>query len=115
AVGDVAGIGCTALIVVEAVLDDTDGQTEEVVELAHGFGVTGGKIIVHRHDMHALAVKRIEVDRQGRHQRLAFTGAHFGNAAFVQNHAANQLHVVRTHAEHAIGYFRQCSENVGPM
>jgi hypothetical protein len=40
-----------------------------------------------------LPVKRVEIDRQGRDQRLAFTGAHFGDLAFMQNHAADQLDI----------------------
>ncbi|AIJ63764.1 Uncharacterised protein [Brucella suis] len=112
AVGDVAGIGRAALIIVETVLDDADSQAEEIIETAHGFGIAGGEVVVDGHDMHALAFKRVEIDRQRRHQRLAFTGAHFGDAAFMQNHAADELHVERAHTEHALGSFARGGESV---
>ena len=48
-----------------------------------------------------LPAKRVEVDGQRRDQRLAFAGAHLGDAAIVQHHAADQLHVEGPHAEHA--------------
>ena len=53
AVGDVAGIGLLALFVVEAVDDDADGQAEEVVDLAHPFGVAPGEIVVDGDDVDA--------------------------------------------------------------
>jgi len=113
AIGDVAGIGRAALIVVETVLDDADGQAEEVIEPAHGFSVAAGEVVVDRHHMHALALKRVEVDRQRCHQGLAFTGTHFGDAALVQNHAADQLHVERAHAEHTLRGLTRGRKSVG--
>ena len=103
AVGDVAGIGLLALVVVEAVHDDADGQAEEVVDLAHPFGVALGEVVVDGDDMDALAGQRVEIDRQRRDQRLAFAGLHLGDVAFVQDHAADQLHVEMALAERALG------------
>ncbi len=109
AVGNVAAVSGLPLVVIKAVLDDAHGETEEVIKLAHGFGIAAGEVIIDRHHMHALAFKRVEVNRQRRHQRLAFTRAHFSNAAFMQDHAADQLYVERTHTEHALGGFtRRC-------
>ena len=53
--------------------------------------------------MDALAGQRIEIDGQGGDQRLAFAGLHLGDAAFMQNHAADELHVEMTLAERALG------------
>ncbi len=71
AVGDVAGIGGLALAVIKAMHDDADREAEEAVDAPHPFRVAAGEVIVHRNDMHALAGKRVEIDRQGRDQRLA--------------------------------------------
>ncbi len=46
AVGDVGGVGFTALLVVEVVDDDTDGEAEEAVDLAHPLGVALGEVVV---------------------------------------------------------------------
>ncbi len=51
--------------------------------------------------MHALAGQRVEVDRQGGDQGLAFAGAHLGDLAGVQHHAADHLHVVVAQPEGA--------------
>ena len=102
-VGDVAGIGRAPLLVGKAVHDDAGGQAEEAVDAAHPFGVAAGEIVVDGDDVDALADKRVEVDGQRGDQRLAFAGAHLGDAAIVKNHAADQLHVEGTHAEHAAG------------
>ena len=53
--------------------------------------------------MDALAGERVEIDRQRRDQGLAFAGAHLGDRALVQHHAADQLHVEMAQAERALG------------
>ena len=51
--------------------------------------------------MHTLTGQRVQVGRQRGDQRLAFTGAHLGNLAVMQHHAADQLHIEMAHIEHA--------------
>ena len=103
AVGDVARIGFLALGVVEAVDDHPGGHAEEAVDLSHPFGVASGEVVVDGDDVDALAGQRVEVDRKCRDQRLAFAGLHLGDVAFVQHHAADQLHVEMSLAEGALG------------
>ena len=103
AVGDVAGVGLLALGVVEPVDDHADGHAEEVVDLAHPFGVAPGEVIVDGDDMDALAGERVEIDRKRRNQRLAFAGLHLGDVAFMQHHAADQLDVEMALPERALG------------
>src|SRR5438128_3059697 len=45
-----------------------DGEAQELVDAAHPLGVEAGQVVVHRHHVHALAGKAVEVDGQGRHQ-----------------------------------------------
>ncbi len=71
------------------------------MQLAHPVGVTGGQVVVHRHDVHALAGQRVQVDGQGGDEGLSFTGLHFGDPPEVQRHAAHQLDVVVALAEYA--------------
>ena len=103
AVGDVAVVGGLALLVVEAVHDHAGLQAEEAVNLAHPFGVALGEIVVDGDDMDAAAGQRIEIDRERRDQGLALAGLHLGNLAFVQDHAADQLHVEVALADGALG------------
>ena len=103
AVGDVGGIGLAALVVVEAVHDHADAHAEEAVDLPHPFGVAAGEIVVDGDDMDALAGERVEIDGERRDQRLAFAGAHLGDRAFVQHHAADQLHVEMALLQRALG------------
>ena len=53
--------------------------------------------------MDALAGQRVEIDRQGRDQGLAFAGLHLGDHAAMQHDAAHQLHVEMALAERALG------------
>ena len=101
AVGDVGGVGFAALLVVQIVHDDADGQAEEAVELAHPLGVAFGQVVVDGDDVHAAPAERVQINRQGGDQRLAFTGLHFGDLALVQHHAADQLHIEVAHVQHA--------------
>ena len=72
-----------------------------MVDRAHPVGVALGQVVVDRDDVHALAGQRIEVGGQRRDQRLALAGAHLGDLALVQHHAADQLHVEVAQAERA--------------
>ena len=62
--------------------------------------------------MHALALERVEVARQGGDQGLAFTGLHFGDVAPVQGGAAHKLHVEVTLAEGALGHLAYGGEGL---
>ena len=68
---------------------------------AHPLGVAAGQVVVDRDDVDALAGERVQVGRQRRDERLAFAGLHLGDAAAVQHHAADELHVEVPHVEHA--------------
>ena len=98
-------IAVLALVVVEVVYDHADGKAERAVDLAHPVGVAVGQVIVDRDDVDALAFERVQVGGQGGHQRLAFTGSHFGDFAAVQDDAADQLHVEMAHVEEAAAGF----------
>ena len=63
--------------------------------------------------MHSPARQGIEIDCQGGYQGLAFTGAHLGDPALVQHHAADQLHVEMTHAQHPPGNLADRGEGLG--
>jgi hypothetical protein len=80
-------------------------QAEPAVQAAHLLGVALRQVIVDGHHVHALAGQRVQVDRQGCHQGLAFAGAHLGDLAVVEDHAADQLHVEVAHLHDALGGF----------
>ena len=101
AVGDVGGVSFTLGRRRHARQVDTDAQAEELEQRTVVFGVTLRQIVVDGHDVHAAAAQGVQVGRQRRGQGFTFTGAHLGDAAVIQHHAAQQLHVEVTHAEHA--------------
>ena len=80
-----------------------DAHAEEAIDPAHPLGVALGEIVVDGDDMHALAGERVQIDRERGDERLAFAGAHLGDAAFVQHHAADELHVEMALAQRALG------------
>jgi len=53
--------------------------------------------------MHALAGQRVQVGREGGHERLTLAGPHLGDLALVQCDAAHELHVEVPLAEGALG------------
>jgi hypothetical protein len=113
AVGDVGGVGGLLLLAAHLRQIDADRQAQEVVELAHPLGVAPRQVIVHRDQMDALARQRVQVDRQGGHQGLAFAGAHLGNLAVVEHHATDQLHVEVTHLQRALARLAHHGEGLG--
>ncbi len=113
AVGDVGTVGLAALGVVHLVQDAAGGQAEEAVDLAHPLDVAAGQVVVDRDHDHALAGERVQVDRQGRGRGLALAGLHLGDAALVQDHAADQLDIVVALAEHAAGRLANHGKGLG--
>ena len=103
AVGDVAGVLLAALVVVELVDDDANGEAEELVDAAHPFRVALGEVVVDGDDVDALAGERVEIDRQRGDQRLALARLHLGDLALVQHHAADQLHIEMPLTQGALG------------
>ncbi len=90
-----------AFDVVQVVLNDTDRHPEVPVDAAHPLGVAARQVVVDGDDVYTLAFERVEIGGQGRDERLAFAGFHFGDPAGVEHHAADQLHVEVAHVEHA--------------
>ena len=109
---DIAAVRELALGEVHVVHDEADREAEEAVEASHPLRVALREVIVDRDHVHALALERVEVDGQRRDERLAFAGAHLGDAAVVQAHAANELHVEMAHAEHAARALAHDSERL---
>ena len=107
------GIGLAALRIVEVVDDAADAHAEKAVDLAHPLGVAVGEVVVDGDDVDAVAGKRVEIDRQGRDQGLAFAGLHLGDHAAMQHDAAHQLHVEMALAERALGRLAHGGEGVG--
>ena len=74
-------------------LNAANREPKEIVEPTHPFRVAAREIVVDRDQMHAAPGEGIEIKRQRRHERFAFTGCHLGDPAAMQNNAAQQLHV----------------------
>ena len=98
AVRDVRRVGRALVLVGLHVLQDPDGQADALVDRLHPLGVAAGEVVVDRHDVHALAGERVEHDGERAREGLALAGAHLGDRAAVQHHAADHLHVEVAHA-----------------
>ena len=112
-VGDVAVVGVAPLLVGEVGDDHPDDHAEEAVDLAHPVGVAAGEIVVDGDDVDALALERVEIDRERRDQGLAFAGLHLGDLAAMERDAADQLDVVMALAERADGRLAHRGEGFG--
>ena len=93
-------------------LNNTDAHTQGLVNRRHPIGIAFRKVVVNRDYMHTVTRERIEISWQSCHKGFAFTGAHFGNAAFVQGDAANQLNIIMPHALGAFRCFPNCCEGL---
>src|SRR5690606_7692716 len=80
-------------------------QAEELKQRTVVFGVTLRQIVVDGNHVHTFTAQGVQVSRQGRGQSFTVTGTHFGDAAFVEHHTAQQLYVKVTHAEYAFTGF----------
>ena len=113
AVGDVAAIRGALLGRVLLVLDDADREPEEAIDGSHPVRVALRQVFVDGDEVHTFAGERVDVRAERRHQRLAFTRAHLGDAAFMQRETADELHVEMTHLERAARGFANHREGFG--
>ena len=93
-VGSVGNIGIVCLLSVrrlDVVDDQTDGQAQPAVNLAHLLRVTLCKVIVDGNDMDALSGQCVQVNRQGCYQGFTFTGFHLGDASLMQHDTTDDL------------------------
>ena len=93
AVGDVSLVGGLLCRDAHAVLNQAHRHVEEAVDLAHPLAVAPREVVVHGHDVHALAGNRVEVAGERRDERLALARQHLGDRAPVQSRAAHELDV----------------------
>ena len=63
--------------------------------------------------MNAFAGECVQIRGQRRRQRLALSGAHLGDLAGMQHHAADQLHVKVAHRQGALGRFAHDRKRFG--
>ena len=77
------------------VVEAADRQAEIREDVAHPLRVAAGEVVVDRDEVGTAAGERVEIERQRRDERLAFTRRHLGDLALVEDHAADELHVVR--------------------
>src|SRR5918995_295066 len=100
-VRDVGGVGLLALRERHLVLDERGAHPELVEDGADPLRVALGQIVVNRHEVDALALERVQVQRLDGDERLALTGLHLGDVALVQGDAAHQLDVEESDADRA--------------
>ena len=75
--------------------------------------VAFGQVVVDGDQMRAFPFERVEINRKCRNQRFPFAGFHFGDAALVQDHSADQLDVEVTHIELAPRHFPADGKSLG--
>ena len=78
-------------------------RPKKAIDRAHPLRVAPRQVVVDGDDVHALRWQRVEIDRQGRDQRLALAGLHLGDHAAVQDDAAQQLHIEMALAQRSLG------------
>ncbi len=93
AVGDVGGVGLVPLRERHHVLDRADGHPEPLVDGPVPLRVALGEVVVRRDEVDSGARKRVQEERGGGDERLALTGLHLGDVAFVEDDRTHHLDV----------------------
>ena len=93
--------------------DDAYGHAEGFVDGAHPAGVAARQIVVDGDDVDGAAGEGVEIGGEGGHEGFAFARSHLGDAAFVQCHATDQLHVEVAHLAGAAGRLAHGGERFG--
>ena len=111
-VSDVCGVLLTTLVRFHGGENHAALHAEEAEHATHEVRLVLSQVVVHGHNVHALAAQRVQVCGQGRDEGLTLTGLHFGNVAQVQCSATHELHVVVALAQGALGRFTDYREGL---
>ena len=69
--------------------------------LTHPLGITLGQVVIHRYDVNALALQRVQIRRECGYKCLTFTCTHLGDTSLVQQYTTDQLYTIVLHIENA--------------
>ncbi len=90
---DVTPIGLLPLLVIQIVLDHPHRQPQRLVDRRHPVPVSLRQVVVVGQQVRALALQRVQVQRQHRDLGLPLTRPHLGDAAPVQHDRPHHLHI----------------------
>ncbi len=101
--GNIATVGKFTLRKIHIMADQSNSQSQEVIETSHFDAVTLGQIVIDGNNVHTLASQGIQICRQGSNQGLAFTSTHLCNFSLVETNTSHHLHVKMPHAHDTAG------------
>ena len=113
AVCDIGIVSAALLIERHAILQQTDLELEEAVDMAHPLGVALGEIVVDGDDMDALTGECVEIAGKRGDEGLALARLHLGNHTVMQSHSTDELHVEVAQAERAARGLTHNGESIG--
>ena len=97
AVGDVTGIGGSALGEIHSVLNAANRQPQKLIYPSHPFAVAPGQIVVHGDEVDAFPAEGIQVDGHRCDEGLALAGRHLGDLPVVEHDGPQKLDVEGHH------------------
>ncbi len=77
-------------------INNAGGHAKRGINLAHPLSVAFRKIVVHGHDMHALARQRVQVGRESRNKGFTLTCLHLRDVTLMQENATHKLRIKST-------------------
>ena len=113
AVCDIGIVSAALLIERHAILQQTDLELEEAVDMAHPLGVALGEIVVDGDDMDALTGECVEIAGKRGDEGLALARLHLGDHTIMQGHSADELHVEVAQTERAARGLAHNGESIG--
>ena len=113
AVCDIGIVSAALLIERHAILQQTDLELEEAVDMAHPLGVALGEIVVDGDDMDALTGECVEIAGKRGDEGLALARLHLGDHTVMQSHSADELHVEVAQTERAARGLAHNGESIG--
>ena len=99
---DVARVRGLALLACRGLGDISDGQPESLEQRAHPLGVAARKVVVDRHQVHVVPLKRVAGSGDGAGKSLAFASGHLHDIAREHAQRALQLDVEWAQADRAL-------------
>ena len=88
---NIAVISLTSLVIVEAVENTADCESEPAKNLSHFLCLSLSEVVVNGNNVNALAGKCVKVRCNAGNESFTFTCSHFGDSSLMKNDSADEL------------------------
>ena len=102
---DITSVCCTALFRFHIVKNNTNSQSEKLMNFTHPLSISFCQVVVDCYDVNTFTFQCIQICRKCRNKGLTFTSLHLCDTALMKNDTTNDLYTIMFHTKNSFRAF----------